>query len=61
MDTILGFALILMAFAFAVWIVIYVPATMAINRDRSAVLWVIVSLLITPLLSILLLWILGDS
>lgn len=61
MDTILGFALILMAFAFAVWIVIYVPATMAINRDRSAVLWVIVSLLITPLLSILLLWMLGDS
>ncbi len=61
MDTIFGFALILMAFAFAVWLVIYVPATMAINRDRSAVLWVIVSLLITRLLSILLLWTLGDS
>ena len=60
MDTIIGFALILVAFAFAVWIGIYVPATMASNRDRSVVLWVILSLLITPILSILLLWVLGD-
>jgi lipopolysaccharide export LptBFGC system permease protein LptF len=61
LEIVFGIVAGLIALAFFVWLFIYVPATMASNRDRSPILWVIVSLLITPLLSILLLWILGDK
>jgi len=47
--------------AFAVWIVFVVPASMAKRRNRSAVLWILVSLVGSPLLAILLLFIFGPK
>ncbi len=43
------------------WLVyVHVPVTMARNRGRDAVAWVLVAILGSPILAILLLAILGD-
>lgn len=52
-------ALLVLAFFFG--IVIFLPASIARTRGRSAVLWVLVSLFLSPLLAILLLLVLGDA
>ena len=57
----LGFMLFLLGFMlwFGVWLVILLPAGMAEDRNRSALLWVLVSLFGSPVLAILLLMALG--
>ena len=57
----LGLMLFLLGFMlwFGVWLVILLPAGMAEDRNRSALLWVLVSLFGSPVLAILLLMALG--
>ncbi len=43
------------------WLVILIPAEMAKHRDRSAIIWVLISLLFSPFLAIFLLWVLGKK
>jgi len=47
--------------AFAIWLCIFVPMNMAKNRGRSALLWVLVSILISPLVSIIVLYAMGPA
>lgn len=56
-----GLFFIIFALIFAGWLYIYVPATMASNRNRSAIIWVLISLVGSPLLAVLLLFALGDA
>lgn len=46
---------------FILWIYILLPASMARLRGRSQLGWVLVSLIISPLFAIVLLWLLGKS
>lgn len=46
---------------FTVWLLILLPARMAEARGRSAFGWVLVSLVFSPFLAILLLWLLGNA
>ncbi|MBR0183317.1 MAG: hypothetical protein IJQ05_08620 [Bacteroidaceae bacterium] len=49
-------------FAIGVWVGLYVlVAVMAQKRHRSAVLWIILSILSTPILAIILLLVLGTD
>ncbi|MFO7853958.1 MAG: hypothetical protein R6V44_01810 [Paracoccaceae bacterium] len=50
----------LLALALLWLLYVDIPATMARNRGRDAVAWVLVAILGTPILAILLLAILGD-
>ncbi|GHC33331.1 hypothetical protein GCM10007291_37940 [Gemmobacter nanjingensis] len=51
----------LVALWFTLWLFILLPARMAEARGRSAIGWVIVSLFFSPILAVLLLWMLGDA
>lgn len=57
MEVVFGF----IALAFALWLWIWVPAQMAKNRNRSPLVWVLISFVSSPLLAILLLAALGDA
>jgi len=46
--------------AFTVWLFILLPAQMASNRNRHPFIWVLISLLGTPILAILRLMALGN-
>lgn len=46
---------------FALWLYILLPARMAEARGRSAVVWVLLSLIFSPLFAIFFLWLLGDA
>ncbi|ADE85036.1 hypothetical protein [Rhodobacter capsulatus] len=66
MDDGSGVALIGLIFSlfllwFVLWVVILLPARMARKRGRSAVGWVLVSLILSPLVAIVLLVLLGRS
>jgi RsiW-degrading membrane proteinase PrsW (M82 family) len=52
---------LLISLVFIIWLAILLPASMARTRGRSAVLWVLVSLFLSPLLAILLLLVLGNA
>ena len=56
-----GIILGLLALYIVVWIYILLPARMADKRGRSAVGWVLLSLIFSPILACLLLWLLGDE
>ncbi|UWR00562.1 hypothetical protein K3729_07270 [Rhodobacteraceae bacterium S2214] len=43
------------------WLFILIPAEMAKYRNRSAIIWVLISLLFSPFLAIFLLWVLGKK
>lgn len=51
----------LAALYFTLWLYIQLPARMAEARDRSAFGWVLASILFSPILACLLLWLLGDN
>jgi len=51
----------LMVLFIVIWLYIILPAQMAGTRNRSAVIWVLISLVASPLLSILLLLALGNA
>lgn len=53
--------LALIVIALSIWLTLMIPAQMAVSRDRSAILWALVSLLCSPLIGILLLWALGPK
>lgn len=46
---------------FMVWFVIFLPAGMAKKRNRSAVIWVLVSILLSPFVAIVLLLLFGKN
>jgi uncharacterized membrane protein len=50
---------ILVALVIAIWLYIVVPAQMAGRRDRSAVGWVLISLVFSPAVAIIALLALG--
>ena len=51
----------LAALYFTLWIFILLPARMAEARGRSAFGWVLLSILFSPILACLLLWLLGNN
>lgn len=51
----------LAALYFTLWLFILLPARMAEARGRSAFGWVLVSILFSPILACLHLWLLGDN
>ena len=51
--------LLLFALIFGVWLYIFLPAKMAERRGRSAIGWVLISLIFSPLIAIIALWVLG--
>lgn len=53
--------LLLLGAVLFLWIAIILPAQMAGARGRSGLLWVLISLVGSPLLAILLLLALGDA
>ena len=61
MDTIAQLIFLLATAAFLIWIFVLVPVKLAKARGRSSSLWVFISILISPLVVILLLWYLGDA
>jgi hypothetical protein len=46
---------------FTLWLYILVPARMARSRGRSAVVWVLLSLIFSPFFAIFFLWFLGAA
>ncbi len=50
---------LLLALIFGIWLYIFVPAKMAERRDRSVVGWVLISLIFSPFIAIIALWVLG--
>lgn len=57
----LELVVLLAALVFVPWLYIFLPAGMATTRRRSAVIWVLISLVGSPLLAILLLLALGNA
>jgi hypothetical protein len=46
---------------FAIWLAILLPHRMAVARNRDGVAWVLVSLLGSPFVAIIGLWLLGEK
>ncbi|WP_281973139.1 hypothetical protein [Ruegeria faecimaris] len=61
METIVAIVASALALAFVIWLWIIVPMNMAQNRNRSGLIWVLISIVGSPLLAILLLYALGDA
>jgi hypothetical protein len=57
----LGIILGLLALYVVLWLYILLPARMAESRGRSVVGWVLLSLIFSPILACLLLWLLGND
>ena len=54
--------LVLLAILFlAIWFCIFLPAGMALRRGRSAIGWVLMAWITTPVVAIITLLIVGDS
>ena len=51
--------LLLFVLIFGFWLYIFVPAKMAERRGRSAIGWVLISLIFSPFIAIIALWVLG--
>lgn len=49
------------ALLFIIWLCIIVPMNMASNRNRSALGWVLCSLLVSPLVAIIILYAIGPA
>jgi Na+/melibiose symporter-like transporter len=60
-SIIFSFVFGLLALYLVIWLYVLLPAGMANNRGRSAFGWVVLSLLVSPILACLLLWLLGDN
>ena len=52
---------IIITITFFLWLLIFLPATMARKRGRSVIGWVLLFWIITPLWGIIVLLVLGDS
>jgi hypothetical protein len=60
-ESVFFIALMLASLLVVLWLFILLPAGMAKNRGRSAFGWVLLSLLFSPILACLLLWLLGNN
>lgn len=59
-----GFFVLLFGLAvlwFTLWLFILLPARIAEARGRSALVWVLLSLIFSPFFAIFFLWLLGDA
>jgi hypothetical protein len=54
-------AITLVVLAFLIWVSIFVPLKMARKRNRNALGWVMVSILVNPLVSIIALLAMGNA
>jgi hypothetical protein len=61
LDSVIFFVFGAFALFIAIWFCILLPYGMAERRGRHPILWVLVSLLISPILAVLLLLMLGDA
>ncbi len=61
METVIYAFISLALFGLVVWLFIFLPASMAERRNRSIFIWVLISLVGSPLLAVLLLLALGDA
>jgi fumarate reductase subunit C len=61
MEPVAGGVGVVLGFAVLVWFCILLPAGMARRRNRSALVWVLIGFVGSPLLAILLLIALGDN
>jgi len=59
-EDFLSLIVFLIAIAFVVWLYILLPAGMAERRNRSRIIWVLISLVGSPILACLLLLALGN-
>jgi len=60
-DSSISIIFILVAVGLGIWLYLFLPAQMAGKRNRSAMVWVLIALVGSPLLAILLLIALGDA
>jgi hypothetical protein len=60
-DGVFALLALLVGLWFVLWLCVLLPAGMARNRNRSAFIWVLISLLGSPILAVLLLLALGNS
>ena len=58
---ILGAVAIFLALYFLVWLYVWLPSDMAKERNREPFAWVLISILGSPFLAIILLWLLGEA
>ncbi|PTX49132.1 hypothetical protein IQ03_04829 [Gemmobacter caeni] len=61
MSNFAGGVIVVLLLIFNVWLYFFVPASMATERGRSPVAWVIVGLLLTPFAAIIALVFLGGT
>jgi fumarate reductase subunit D len=61
MEGLLSVIIGLIALFFVLWLYILLPAGMADRRSRSQLIWVLISLVGSPILACLLLLALGDA
>lgn len=61
MDDTLVFVVSLVALFIVLWLYILLPAGMAERRNRSRLIWVLISIFGSPILACLLLLALGDA
>ncbi|MGH1457336.1 MAG: hypothetical protein ACRBBT_00390 [Paracoccaceae bacterium] len=55
-------AIFFLAFiGFVIWLYIMLPASMAKNRNRSPVIWVLIAIVGSPILAVLLLIAMGET
>jgi len=56
-----NFIIVVLVVFFAVWFYILLPAGMAARRNRSQLIWILISFVGSPILACLLLLALGDA
>ena len=59
-NGLLALLCLFLGFWFGLWLYVLLPVDMARNRNRSAFIWVLISLLGSPILAVLLLLALGE-
>lgn len=61
MDDIGALILIIFAMVVTFWLYVLLPWGMAERRNRSVFIWLLISLVFSPFLAIVLLYLLGDA
>ena len=61
METIIAIIIACLALLFVIYLFFVIPMEMAQKRNRSAVIWVLISLFVSPFVETIGLWILGDA
>ncbi len=61
MEVFLGFAVAVLLLCFLGWLYILLPAEMAEERGRSALGWVLITIIFSPFVSIIALLVLGPT